>query len=554
MKSHHSSLSASPGLKCVSAMRQSFTVTLLFSLMLAASLFCGGMAWAEENYVPPPPNVYITPTVGPPTTTVFVSGNGFDPFAAVDIYFDTTDLAIVRTDINGAFGTTSPTPKPTIGGVPIIAPKDALPGTHWITAVERDQNKSGQVQFLVRTDWAQFRFSPDLKGVNPYENILNPDNVGGLGLRWSSPTGNAGAGSATVANGIVYQGTSDGDDGYVRAFDASTRTLLWKFKTNGWVDDAPAVVNGVVYFGDRYGPNLYALNAGSGALIWKYTTSAEVDSSPAVINGAVYFGNLNGDVYALDSSTGALCWQQHKGQCVGNAVAVANAVVYANVIDDSSAEYLYALNSSTGAELWKAQIASTGAQCYSYSSPAVVSGVVYVGSWDHNVYALNAKTGVLWWKYTTGDQVHSSPAIADGVVYVGSYDSNLYALNADTGTLVWKYTTGSDVLSSPAVVNGVAYFGSDDGNLYALNAGTGALLWKYPLEPYLWSSPTVANGIMYFASTDINYNSNLYAFDLSGSLSPDKLNPPERPDPSSLLPDWELQPSAVVTRNPSDLN
>jgi len=52
-------------------------------------------------------------------------------------------------------------------------------------------------------------------------------------------------------------------------------------------------------------------------------------------------------------------------------------------------------------------------------------------------------------------------------VYVGSFDTNVYALNAETGTKLWSYTTGSVVFSSPAVANGVVYVGSDDGNVYA---------------------------------------------------------------------------------------
>ena len=63
----------------------------------------------------------------------------------------------------------------------------------------------------------------------------------------------------------------------------------------------------------------------------------------------------------------------------------------------------------------------------------MANGVVYIGSFDHNVYALNASTGALLWSYATGDVVTSSPAVANGVVYVGSQDNNLYALNASTG-------------------------------------------------------------------------------------------------------------------------
>ena len=109
-----------------------------------------------------------------------------------------------------------------------------------------------------------------------------------------------------------------------------------------------------------------------------------------------------------------------------------------------------------------------------WSSPVVANGVVYVGSEDKTVYALNAGTGALIWKYTTGGIIHSSPTVANGVVYIGSFDKNVYALNAATGTLLWMFLTGQPIESSPAVVNGVVYIGSDDGNVYALSALPGA--------------------------------------------------------------------------------
>ncbi len=90
------------------------------------------------------------------------------------------------------------------------------------------------------------------------------------------------------------------------------------------------------------------------------------------------------------------------------------------------------------------------------SSPAVVDGVVYVGSDDGNLYAIEAATGSERWRFTTGDQVNSSPAVVDGVVYVGSDDGNLYAVEAATGSERWRFTTGGEVGSSPAVVDGVA--------------------------------------------------------------------------------------------------
>jgi eukaryotic-like serine/threonine-protein kinase len=63
--------------------------------------------------------------------------------------------------------------------------------------------------------------------------------------------------------------------------------------------------------------------------------------------------------------------------------------------------------------------------------------------------------------------------VANGVVYVGSLDGNVYALNAPTGARLWSFATGNEVESSPAVADGVVYAGSDNGNLYAFDLAGG---------------------------------------------------------------------------------
>jgi len=78
---------------------------------------------------------------------------------------------------------------------------------------------------------------------------------------------------------------------------------------------------------------------------------------------------------------------------------------------------------------------------------------------------LKGTTGALLWIYPTGSGVYSSPAVANGVVYVGSLDHNVYALKH--GALLWSYHGTSAVESSPAVANGVVYVGSETGNVRA---------------------------------------------------------------------------------------
>jgi outer membrane protein assembly factor BamB len=145
------------------------------------------------------------------------------------------------------------------------------------------------------------------------------------------------------------------------------------------------------------------------------------------------------------------------------------------------------------------------------SSPAVWNGAVYFGSGDGNVYALDAATGVLKWKYQTGDVVHASPAIAHGTVFIGSWDSYMYALDAATGALKWRFKTGEDpdihnqqgIQSSAAVADGIVYFGCRDSHLYAVDEKTGKQRWVFSTKPsWVITSPAVRNGIVYAATSD----------------------------------------------------
>ena len=129
-------------------------------------------------------------------------------------------------------------------------------------------------------------------------------------------------------------------------------------------------------------------------------------------------------------------------------------------------------------------------------SPVIEDKVIYFGSDDGNVYAVDAESGQQIWKTTTRGPVPCTPAIDHGTVYVGSYDGKFYALDAQSGAVKWKFATEGErrfeakglhgrqpknqtfadafdvFLSSPAVVDGAVYFGSGDGNLYSLDANS----------------------------------------------------------------------------------
>jgi outer membrane protein assembly factor BamB len=159
------------------------------------------------------------------------------------------------------------------------------------------------------------------------------------------------------------------------------------------------------------------------------------------------------------------------------------------------------------------------------SSPAVADGVVYIGSGDGHIYALDARTGALRWKFKTGNVVHASPAVAGGLVYAGSWDTYFYALKAGDGSVVWKFKTGEDdkysnqtgIQGSAAVAGGKVFFGCRDSNFYALEAATGSELWRFNNNgSWVVGSPAISEQAVYFGTSD---STKFHALD-SGSGKP----------------------------------
>lgn len=464
--------------------------------------------------------MWEAPIQGPPKTDVRLQGSGFDPLAAIDIYFDSTVLASTTSDASGSFGSGVIS----LGGPALTnlqVPAATLPGEHTITAQERVGQKSAQRSFLVTTDWPKFGYDLPHSGTNSYENILSPANVGGLSPRWSYPAGEIAFSSPAVSNGKLYVGSGNNA---LYALNADTGVLLWKYAVGNYIDTSPTVANGIVYFGVYYSDNnIYALDANTGALIWKYP-AGDRTSSIAVANGIAYAGSTDGNLYALNATSGALVWKAATSQYdeISSSPAVVNGVVYFGGGEDDG--NVYALNASTGALIWKHFVTIFGVD----SSPAVVNGVLYISAEDGNFYALDAGTGTQLWMYETmGQGIDSSPAVANGVVYFGGNSSigGVWALNATTGGFIWKYVIGTTVESSPAVANGVVYIGSEDNNVYALDATTGSLLWSYATQNQVVNSPAVVNGKVYIGSED----GTMYAFGLPGMQEEGKSSPAHQP-------------------------
>jgi outer membrane protein assembly factor BamB len=153
-----------------------------------------------------------------------------------------------------------------------------------------------------------------------------------------------------------------------------------------------------------------------------------------------------------------------------------------------------------------------------YSSPAIVGGIAYIGSYNGGLYAFDATTGAPQWVASTSGPVYASPAVASGQIFLGDINGNFYAFNAVSGRREWRLSIGQGYIfySSAAVANGMVYAaasatGSGSGVVYAFDARFGTIRWQTATGPMYGSSPAVWGNSLYVGGGD----GNLYSYNAS---------------------------------------
>ncbi len=150
------------------------------------------------------------------------------------------------------------------------------------------------------------------------------------------------------------------------------------------------------------------------------------------------------------------------------------------------------------------------------STPLVHNGIVYFGSYDNNLWAIDAKEGSLIWKFPTEAGIGSSPVYGGGAVYIGSSDSHLYAVDARSGKRKWAFQAQGKIYTTPLIALGLLFFGSDDGYLYAIKPGGASAqkMWSFNAMGPIRSSPIVQDDNVYFGSDSGEF----FCLDVGGEL------------------------------------
>jgi outer membrane protein assembly factor BamB len=297
----------------------------------------------------------------------------------------------------------------------------------------------------------------------------------------------------------VFVGSSDRGLYAVRAEDGS---VLWRFETLGVVQCEPLYdpEEDVVYFGSNDGA-LYKVRAQDGKLLYRFATNAEVARVPVIRGDLVFVVNANDTVIAIERKTGVRRWSQHRAPALGMEVAgyagplVERGLVYVGFSDGN----VTAFDAATGAERWQPVDLSAEAEealgdvpryldVDTTPVPGVIdeSPVIFVGSYDGGVYALDADSGNKVWGrpevtgvselvlYHEPGSSHTKPA--RDLLFASTGTTGLWALDPRTGEDVWHRSLPDGGVSPPVPIQGALLVSTTLHGLYLLSPIDGSVI------------------------------------------------------------------------------
>lgn len=234
--------------------------------------------------------------------------------------------------------------------------------------------------------------------------------------------------------------------GLLTAFDPATGSVAWSKQLPGqWsFTSEPTAANGIVYTGGAgSGGTVYAVRESDGHLLWTQPVENGDDSSPAVDAQGVYVTYACQQDYDFDPVDGSLLWH-HSGPCEGGGgltPVVANGLVFSR----GYAAGPLILSASDGSELGPFNAGPP---------PAIGTDMAYMLYGGTLTAVKDAGQGVNAWQFTGDLPLDTAPLLVGGLVFVGSSQGKLYALDAATGTTSWSTVGPVQQWTSFAAANG----------------------------------------------------------------------------------------------------
>jgi outer membrane protein assembly factor BamB len=244
---------------------------------------------------------------------------------------------------------------------------------------------------------------------------------------------------------------------------------------------------------------------------WQAKLGAPIYAMAAARDGVAYVGTTGGVFHAVRVRDGSIAWTFAAGRPIHGEALVTDAHVYF-ACDDG---HLYKLDRATGREVWRSDLGDaqvprvlphSAVYDYDYQAPRPLlhEGVVYVGSGDGHLYAIDDAGGRLRWRLATDAKVRTAAIVVGERIVFGSLDGKVRAVDRRTGVVDWTTDLRGAVTTTPALIGGRIVTGGRGAVLVALDPGSGAVTWRSLFwGSWVESEPVAYDDRLYIGSSDL---------------------------------------------------
>lgn len=323
-------------------------------------------------------------------------------------------------------------------------------------------------------------------------------------VAWSQHIGDGNAGYylrlvPATSNGKIFAASHDG---IVAAMNAASGRELWSTNIGTPATSGLATGQNKVYVGTG-SAQVVALSQATGKVVWRHTVSSQVLAPVQYSHGIVLVHTIAGTLAGLSASDGRLVWRYD--QTVPSLIlhAAGQPQVAGNLAVSGFANgTLSVLNLYSGQTLWGRQIAipvgdNPVSQMIDITvNPIVVSGIVYIATYQGRVAALNLTNGQMIWQQKISS--YAGIAANNQRVYVSDASSRVWAFDEGSGAVDWKQTAllGRQI-TGPAVFGSALVVADHDGFLHFMSLSDGHFLARISLGDGALAQPIVYRGMLY---------------------------------------------------------
>ena len=250
------------------------------------------------------------------------------------------------------------------------------------------------------------------------------------------------------ADGIVAVGSSTGE---VVGMSAETGEIVWRVPAHAAVSNDGFAKDGFLYIG--LGREEFCkLDIRTGEKVWSFSDidPGMFQARPVVADSCVVFGVWNNHLYCLDEATGAKrwVWDSPKPAVLYSPGNVIPVVANGRVIFAAPDRYLNCVSLADGSQIWRDNPYTVRESM----GQSVDGETAYAKTMDGQVIAVPTTADSLEtrWVCDTGIGYEhvACPILEDaGIVYIGSRQGVVVAIDAATGERLWAFQGGTSAMN-----------------------------------------------------------------------------------------------------------